>query len=60
MAEPDVLILFEDRRDALEMETRDLLRVQPDAGPDQLAKALGMSPAGAQFLLTKMKMAERS
>ncbi len=57
VAEPDVLILFEDWMEELELETGDLLRKMPEAGPHQLAKALGVSPAGAQFLLTKLKKA---
>lgn len=55
VAEPDVLVLFEDWMEELELEALDLLRGQPDAGPDHLARALGISPAGAQFLLTKLR-----
>ena len=55
VADPDVLLLFEDWMEELELEARGLLRKLPEAGPDQAARALGISPAGAQFLLTKLK-----
>lgn len=59
VAEPDVLVLFEDWMEELELEALQLLHDRPEAGPDQLTKALGISPAGAQFLLIKLKKAER-
>lgn len=60
VAEPEVLILFEDWMEELELEAVELLEGLPAAGPDHLAKALGISPAGAQFLLTKLKKGGRS
>ena len=55
VASPDVLILFEDWMEELERET--LALIAEDAAPDaaRLAATLGISDAGAQFLITKLR-----
>lgn len=57
VAEPEVLILFEDWMEELEREALTLLEGRAKAGPDLLASELGISQAGAQFLLAKLKKA---
>jgi len=57
VAEPEVLALFEDWMEELEREMLDMLRGRPGAGAQEVAKALGISQAGAQFLLAKLARA---
>jgi hypothetical protein len=54
VADPNLLILFEDWLEALEEEVVTLVRDQGSADPDQVSQKLGLSPAGAAFLLTKL------
>ena len=59
MADPNLLILFEDWLEALEDEVVTLVKDQESADPDQVSQKLGLSPAGAAFLLTKLKQEGR-
>jgi len=59
MADPNLLILFEDWLEALEEEVVTLVKDQESADPDQVSQKLGLSPAGAAFLLTKLKQEGR-
>ncbi len=59
MADPNLLILFEDWLEALEEEVVTLVKDQGSADPDQVSQKLGLSPAGAAFLLTKLKQEGR-
>ena len=55
MADPNLLFLFEDWLEALEEEVVTLVMEKGSADPDQVSQKLGLSPAGAAFLLTKLK-----
>lgn len=55
MASPDVLILFEDWMEELERETLALIAENTATDAEKLASALGISNAGAQFLITKLR-----
>ena len=59
MADPNLLVLFEDWLEALEEEVVTLVKEQGSADPDQVSQKLGLSPAGAAFLLTKLKQEGR-
>lgn len=54
IADPDILILFEDWLEELEAEARSILRETNIKNESELAAKLGMSPRGARFLLTKI------
>jgi hypothetical protein len=59
VAEPDILVLFEDWLEELEEEVINQVR---RAGPEDLkalAAGLGLSKAGVDFLITKLKREER-
>jgi hypothetical protein len=59
VAEPDILALFEDWLEELEEEF--IQQVQKSGSHDlgELARGLGLSQAGADFLITKLKRDER-
>ena len=59
VAEPDILALFEDWLEELEEEI--INQVQKIGSDDlgMLARALGLSRAGVNFLITKLKREER-
>ena len=59
VADPNLLVLFEDWLEALEEEVVTLVKEQGSADPDQVSQKLGLSPAGAAFLLTKLKQEGR-
>ena len=59
MADPNLLVLFEDWLEALEEEVVTLVKDQGSADPEQVSQKLGLSPAGAAFLLTKLKQEGR-
>ena len=59
MADPNLLILFEDWLEALEEEVISFVKEQGRSSPDQVSGKLGLSPAGAAFLLTKLKQEGR-
>ncbi|MBC8317101.1 MAG: hypothetical protein H8E41_04290 [Desulfobulbaceae bacterium] len=54
VADPEILILFESWLDELEEEVLNFLKINPDAGPRNLAENLGISESGASFLLAKL------
>ena len=60
VAEPDILVLFEDWLEELEEEI--IKKVQklglPD-DPGELAGGLGLSRSGVNFLITKLKREDR-
>jgi hypothetical protein len=59
MADPNLLVLFEDWLEALEEEVVTLVKEQGSADPDYVSGKLGLSPAGAAFLLTNLKQEGR-
>jgi hypothetical protein len=54
IADPDLLVLFEDWLEELEAEVRTLLKTQGPLDDKKLADKLGLSQRGAKFLLTKL------
>lgn len=54
VADPDLLILFEDWLDELENEVVLLAKEQGPVSPADLARKLGLSERGATFLLSKL------
>ena len=59
MADPNLLILFEDWLEALEEEVVTLVKEQGISDPELVSHKLGLPPAGAAFLLTKLKQEGR-
>lgn len=55
VADPDLLVLFEDWLDELELEVISLFKQQGPLNPGGLARKLGVSQRGANFLLSKLK-----
>jgi CRP-like cAMP-binding protein len=55
IAEPGLLVLFEDWLEELESEAGSILEKHGELTPQQLAEKLGLSVRGASFLLTKLK-----
>ncbi len=55
IADPDVLVLFEDWLEELEAETRTLLATHGALDDRALADKLGLSRRGAAFLLSKLE-----
>jgi hypothetical protein len=55
VAEPEILILFEDWLEDLEKEVIDKVTTTDIASAKALAEATGLSRAGATFLLTKLR-----
>lgn len=55
VAEPEILILFEDWLEELEKEVIDKVRTTDIATAEALAEVIGLSRAGATFLLTKLR-----
>jgi hypothetical protein len=61
IADPDLLVLFEDWLEELESEVRTLLKTQGPMNDETVARKLGLSRRGAKFLLTKLtNQGERS
>jgi hypothetical protein len=54
IADPDLLVLFEDWPEELEAEVRTLLKTQGPMNDETVARKLGLSRRGAKFLLTKL------
>lgn len=54
IADPDLLVLFEDWLEELETETRQILKNNNIREEHDLAARLGVSSRGARFLLTKV------
>ncbi len=55
IADPDLLVLFEDWLEELEAEVWTLLKTQGPFDDKTLADKLGLSQRGARFLLTKLQ-----
>jgi hypothetical protein len=55
IADPDLLVLFEDWLEELEAGVRTLLETQGPLDDKTLADKLGLSQRGAKFLLTKLQ-----
>ena len=55
IADPDVLVLFEDWLEELEAETRAILKKHGILDDRALADKLGLSRRGAAFLLSKLE-----
>ena len=54
VADPDLLVLFEDWLDELELEVISLFNKEGVLNPAGLAAKLGLSQRGATFLLSKL------
>jgi predicted transcriptional regulator len=59
VAEPDILALFEDWLEELEEEIINMVKKTGSDDLGQLARGLGLSRAGVNFLITKLKREER-
>jgi hypothetical protein len=59
VAEPEILVLFEDWLEELEEEVVDQVRRTGSEDLQALAAGLGLSYAGINFLITKLKREER-
>jgi CRP-like cAMP-binding protein len=55
VADPDLLVLFEDWLDELEQEVISLEHRQGALTPGDLAARLGLSQRGATFLISKLR-----
>jgi hypothetical protein len=54
VADPDILVLFEDWLDELEHEVVLLAKEGGPLSPEDLARKLGLSERGANFLMSKL------
>jgi hypothetical protein len=59
IADPDLLVLFEDWLEELESEATALLETHGPMDDRELAANLGLSCRGATFLLSKLERKER-
>ena len=57
VADPELLVLFEDWLDELEEEVVDLFTKHRPVNPEALAHNLGLSRRGATFLISKLQRA---
>ena len=55
VTDPEILVLFEDWLEELEKEVIVFVRKSGAESPNELAEHMGLSHAGAKFLLAKMK-----
>jgi predicted transcriptional regulator len=55
VADPELLVLFEDWLDELELEVISLFKKEGTLNPADLADKLGLSQRGATFLLSKLQ-----
>lgn len=55
VAEPEILVLFEDWLEELENEVVAFVKKTGSTDPFDLAKGCGLSRSGAEFLITKLK-----
>lgn len=55
VAEPEILVLFEDWLEELESEVVAFVKKTGSTDPFDLAKGCGLSRSGAEFLITKLK-----
>ncbi len=54
VADPELLVLFEDWLDELENEVVSLAKKRDSLSPEDLAHQLGLSERGANFLMSKL------
>lgn len=54
VADPELLVLFEDWLDELENEVVSLAKEHGPLSPERLAQQLGVSERGATFLISKL------
>ena len=59
VAEPEILSLFEDWLEELEEEIIKQVRKTGSDDLEELARSLGLSRAGVNFLITKLKREDR-
>jgi len=55
VADPEILVLFEDWLEELENEAVTVIKRGGAPNPDALSRALGLSESGSMFLITKLK-----
>jgi hypothetical protein len=55
VADPEILMLFEDWLEELEEEIISEIKMNPAKDPAVLAKGLGLSKSGTIFLITKLQ-----
>jgi hypothetical protein len=55
VADPEILVLFEDWLEELENETIAIFKHRGSLTPDELSRELGLSESGAMFLIMKLK-----
>jgi DNA-binding Lrp family transcriptional regulator len=55
VADPEILVLFEDWLEELEEEIISEIKKSPAQDPSVLAKGLGLSKSGTIFLITKLQ-----
>jgi hypothetical protein len=55
VADPEILVLFEDWLEELENEAVELIKRCRPATADDLSRELGLSESGSMFLITKLK-----
>jgi hypothetical protein len=55
VADPEVLVLFEDWLEELESEAVSFVKETGSSSPIDLAEGTGLSRSGARFLITKLK-----
>jgi hypothetical protein len=59
IADPDLLVLFEDWLEELEAEVLTLLKTHGPLDSKELADKLGLSVSGATFLLSKLERSQK-
>jgi hypothetical protein len=55
VTDPEILILFEDWLEELELEVIRLVKTSGSDAPEKIAEGAGLSRAGAIFILSKLK-----
>jgi DNA-binding Lrp family transcriptional regulator len=55
VADPEILVLFEDWLEEIEMEVIRLVKTSASDTPESIAERAGLSRAGALFILSKLK-----
>ncbi len=55
VADPEILLLFEDWLEELENETVTIVKRRGSLTPKDLSRELGLSESGAMFLITKLR-----
>jgi hypothetical protein len=55
ITDPEILVLFEDWLEELEEEVTSVIKTQGSLDPGELARKLGLSIRGVNFLFSKLK-----